>query len=81
MAIASLLVLPTTGCVWQSRGQAGAQQGLPQERGSGPIVVETAVAKTGTIGEDRIVTGTTEPHQQVTLRSQADGQFSISGLM
>ncbi|WP_448572285.1 efflux RND transporter periplasmic adaptor subunit [Trichothermofontia sp.] len=76
MAIASLLVLPTTGCVWQSRGQAGAQQGPPRgQRDSGPIVVETAVATTGALGEALIFTGTTEPRQQVTLRSQADGQL------
>jgi len=37
--------------------------------------VETAVATPGALGEALTYTGSTEPRQQVTLRSQADGQL------
>lgn len=74
--VMGVVLLLATGCAVRNRDQAGAQQSPGRgNREAGPIVVETAVARTGAIGEALTYTGSTEPRQQVTLRSQADGQL------
>lgn len=60
-------MLPDVTADAQSR-QLGA------ESSQGPTPVDVAIARTGTVGEELQYTGTTAPVQEVSLRSQAEGQ-------
>ncbi len=56
----------------------GVAQPTPQGRAEtdGPVAVETATAKTGTVTDLVTYTGTTQPVQQVTVRSQISGRIT-----
>lgn len=60
-----------TGC---SRASESPQGAVEEAASNQPVVVDVAVAKPGT-GDARSYTGTTQPVQQVSLRSQAEGQL------
>jgi HlyD family secretion protein len=69
--LAMLLLLPM-GCVAAVEGQSNGQQGAPPEEVAAIVdVAEATTAADGALD----YTGTTEPVQQVTLRSQTNGQL------
>lgn len=65
-------LLPVTGCQLLPRTQA---QPVATAEAEAPVAVETAVAKTGSAEAEMVYTGTTQPAQQVSLRSQVSGQL------
>ncbi|MEL7315682.1 MAG: efflux RND transporter periplasmic adaptor subunit [Cyanobacteria bacterium J06559_3] len=70
-----LTLIATSGCRFLPVGSAqlaSGQRGRP-EQADGPVAVRTARAETGSVAESLTYTGTTRPAQQVTLRSQVDG--------
>lgn len=70
-AVAGLLTM--TGC---NLPQRGAEAQSPRaERNKGPAPVDTAIARTGSLRGNLTYTGTTGPVQEISLRSQAEGQL------
>lgn len=63
------------GCGMLPKETADAQQRQPGAEGSqGPTPVDVEIARTGTVREEPEYTGTTAPVQEVSLRSQVEGQ-------
>jgi len=78
-----LLLLPlmaaTSGCnvLPQSAAQpAPEQRGGRPRNGDGPVAVQTATAKTGSVAGALTYTGTTQPTQQVSLKAQVSGEIT-----
>lgn len=72
----ALLLLASTGCGLIPRQQADAQPKPQQERGDkGPASVEVAIARADSLQPSLEYTGTTEPVQLVSVRSQTEGQL------
>jgi HlyD family secretion protein len=65
------LTILLTACSQAPDSSQGAAQA---SRSESPVVVDVAIAKPAE-GEARTYTGTTQPVQQVSLRSQAEGQL------
>jgi HlyD family secretion protein len=70
-AVAVAVACLGVGC---SQPQQPASPGNAEARGESPAVVDVATAQPAN-GDGRVYTGTTEPVQQVSLRSQAEGQL------
>ena len=68
--LAIVLLLPM-GCAAAVEGQGNGRQGAPQEEVAAIVDIAEATAA----NEALSYTGTTEPAQQVTLRSQTSGQL------
>lgn len=76
--IASVLVtlLLASGCSSMPKADAQSQAERQATEGEADtIAVETAVAKTGTLEQPVEYTGTTEPAQLISVRSQVEGQL------
>ncbi len=74
LVLSGLLLIPTSGCVLLP--QSDAQPGpTGREQEDGPVAVETAIARPGTVEEALEYTGTTRPVQEATVRSQVEGQL------
>ncbi len=72
--IAVLIVL--TGCSGAPKGGADAQSDPAGAGGDqGPTAVDVAIARTGSLRQELEYTATTEPVQEVSLRSQVQGQL------
>ena len=70
------LLMAVTGCGVLPRGEAEAQSRSSEAEGrKGSTPVDVAIARTGTLREEREYIGTTGPVRQVSLRSQAEGQL------
>ncbi|MEO1394718.1 MAG: efflux RND transporter periplasmic adaptor subunit [Cyanobacteria bacterium J06634_5] len=72
------VVIVVSGCSFfpssrEGPGAAGAGPGRPRQA-DGPVAVQTAQAKAGSVSGLLTYTGTTRPSQQVTLRSQVSGE-------
>ncbi|MEL7351048.1 MAG: efflux RND transporter periplasmic adaptor subunit [Cyanobacteria bacterium J06560_5] len=72
------VVIVVSGCSFfpssrEGPGTAGAGPGRPRQV-DGPVAVQTAQAKAGSVSGLLTYTGTTRPSQQVTLRSQVSGE-------
>ncbi|MDJ1168051.1 efflux RND transporter periplasmic adaptor subunit [Roseofilum sp. BLCC_M154] len=68
------LVLTTTGCKFLPRPESSAfSQPIANQQAS--LSVDVATAAVSDRGNSLIYTGTTEPIQEVTLRSQSEGQL------
>lgn len=74
LLLSGLLLLPVGGCSLfpRSEAQTGPPAGAEE---AAPVAVETAVAATGTVEDVLAYTGTTRPTQEVSVRSQLDGQI------
>lgn len=67
--------LLTAGCGTIPKEASNAQSRSPgSEESQGPTAVDVAIARTGTVREERVHTGTTAPVEEVSLRSQVEGQ-------
>ena len=78
LALASLVVLGllgATGCAVVSRNEVQAQPQSSERGRNETAAVETAIAQTDSLEEPLTYTGTTEPVQLVSLRSQAEGRL------
>lgn len=64
-------LLFTSACSQAPKSNQAAAQGQAEDQ---PVVVDVAIAKSAE-GDARTYTGTTQPVQQVSLRSQAEGQL------
>ncbi len=74
LVLSGLLLIPTSGCVLLPKSDA--QPGPPgREQEDGPVAVEAAIARPGSVEEALEYTGTTQPVQEATVRSQVDGQL------
>ncbi|NJN86323.1 MAG: efflux RND transporter periplasmic adaptor subunit [Leptolyngbyaceae cyanobacterium SL_7_1] len=69
----SIALLLASGC--NSLPKADAQSESAEERGTEAIAVETALAKTQPLDQPVEYTGTTEPAQLISVRSQVEGQL------
>ncbi|MEO0770002.1 MAG: efflux RND transporter periplasmic adaptor subunit [Cyanobacteria bacterium J06649_4] len=67
-----LPLIAVSGCGLLAPGSAQPERG-GRSQPDGPIAVQTATAEAGSVDGQLTYTGTTEPTQQVTLRSQVDG--------
>ena len=70
-SLVGALTLVLTACSQAPDSPQGSAQASRSDR---PVVVDVAIAKAAE-GEARTYTGTTKPVQQVSLRSQAEGQL------
>ncbi len=76
LAVVAGLLAMLTGCNILPEREAEAQSQSSEARGSrGPASVDAAIARTGSLQSVPEYTGTTEPLQEVSLRSQAEGQL------
>lgn len=74
LVLSGLLLIPASGCVLLP--ESDAQTGPPgREQEDGPVAVEAAIAQSGTVEEVLEYTGTTQPVQEATVRSQVNGQL------
>jgi HlyD family secretion protein len=69
--VAGLLLLP--GCSNQASQQGQGGRGGPRQEG--PVVVDVAIAQSGTNADARTYTGSTAPQRLVRLRSQTEGRL------
>lgn len=67
------LLITLTSCGLLPRGDAEAQSGGFSRRG--PAAVDVAIARRGSLQRGLTYTGTTRPVQEVSLRSQVEGQL------
>ena len=67
-----LPLVAVSGCGLLAPSSAQPESGR-RSQPDGPVAVQTATAKDGSVDGLLTYTGTTRPNQQVTLRSQADG--------
>jgi HlyD family secretion protein len=81
-SIFSLILLLSVGLVScnpnrqaASSGGPGGGRGGPPGKSDQPVTVEVLTAKAGSLGDSNTYTGTTEPRQQVNLRSQITAQL------
>lgn len=76
LLLAGSLVL-LTGCNGESKADAEArpQAGQQGSASQAPAAVNVAIAREGTVREERAYTGTTQPFRLVSLRSQVEGQL------
>lgn len=73
-AVMAGLLTTLTGCsLLPERGAEAQSSGA--ERSRGPASIDMAIARTGSLQEGVTYTGTTGPLQEVSLRSQAEGQL------
>jgi len=71
--VAAVCVSSLSGCgLWQ-RAAAPEQAAQAEEI----VAVETTTAEAGSVDESLAYTGTTEPFQQVMMRSRVDGQVTL----
>lgn len=76
LAVVAGLLPMLTGCNLLPEWQAEAQSQSSEARGrSGPASVDAAIARTGSLQRALEYTGTTRPVQEVSLRSQVEGQL------
>ncbi|MEB3338348.1 MAG: efflux RND transporter periplasmic adaptor subunit [Leptolyngbyaceae bacterium] len=68
-----LLLLGSCGIL--PKNEADAQSRRPGSDLNQPTAVDVAIAQTGTLRSDLEYTGTTQPFQEVSLRSQAEGRL------
>jgi RND family efflux transporter MFP subunit len=69
-----LLGVSSAGCQWSEPGSAQTRPSVPGTDAEVPAV-DVAIAQDGTLGSAIEYTGTTVPHQVVSLRSQVEGQL------
>jgi len=70
------VLIALAGCGGPPKGEAEAQSGPPGAgRNQGPTAVDVAIARTSSLREDLAYTGTTGPVQEVSVRSQVEGQL------
>ncbi len=76
LVLAGVLVT-VTGCGGPSKADAESRPrtGQPGAATEDPAAVNVAVARTGTVRQEREYTGTTQPFRLVSLRSQVEGQL------
>jgi len=68
------LLMTTAGCGMLPKEAADAQSQQGAEGRQGPPPVDVAIARTDNLREEPEYTGTTAPVQEVSLRSQVEGQ-------
>ncbi|MGC8454454.1 MAG: efflux RND transporter periplasmic adaptor subunit [Cylindrospermopsis raciborskii] len=70
------LALLATGCVSTVKESAEAQsQNSPGKKSAKPISVDVAIARTGSLNEELIYTGSTVPRKIISVRSQVEGRL------
>lgn len=75
LVVASVLIM-ASGCGWLPKDRADAQpQGGQAAQADTATAVDVAVARTGTLQENVLYTGTTAPVREVSLRPQVEGKL------
>lgn len=72
-ALLAVYVMGASGCSWLTEGGSPEQAALAEEI----IAVDTKTAEVGRLEADLAYTGTTQPLQQVSLRSRVDGEVTL----
>lgn len=78
-AILVAILMGTAGCGTIPKKQAEARSNPPRAESS-RIPVDVAIARMGSLGAGLEYTGTTEPIQQVSVRSRTEGQLLYLGV-
>ena len=63
-----------SGCAFWQRGSNFAEDAALAEEA---VAIDAVTATTGTLEDDLAYTGTTQPYQQVSLRSRVDGEVTL----